>query len=152
MQEGNHEVRTAWGFLAVRLSMPENKEWAADRATILQGLGILDPDGKPTSRLEVVKAADVARLTQEAWKKEREKILKACNKCHSSNFAKAELEKATRSSKRRIVFWQKLSELLPISIEMGFFQNPKIMHTPSLTLSLSLTRPTGMAGARGRRA
>jgi hypothetical protein len=31
MQEGNHEVRTAWGFLAVRLPMPEDKEWAADR-------------------------------------------------------------------------------------------------------------------------
>jgi hypothetical protein len=93
MQEGNHEVRTAWGFLAVRLPMPEDKQWAADRATILQGLGVLDPDGKPTARLDVVKAADVARLTQEAWQKERDKMLKACNKCHSVNFAKAELEK-----------------------------------------------------------
>ncbi|MCX8117225.1 MAG: cytochrome C [Desulfobacterota bacterium] len=93
MQDGNHEVRTAWGFLAVRLPMPEDKQWAADRATILQGLGVLDPEGKPTARLEVVKAADVARLTQEAWQKERDKMLKACNKCHSANFAKAELEK-----------------------------------------------------------
>ncbi|MBS3920936.1 MAG: cytochrome C [Deltaproteobacteria bacterium] len=93
MQGGNHEVRTAWGFLAVRLPMPEDKQWTADRATILQGLGVLDPDGKPTARLDVVKAADVARLTQEAWQKERDKMLKACNKCHSVNFAKAELEK-----------------------------------------------------------
>jgi hypothetical protein len=93
MQGGNHEVRTAWGFLAVRLPMPEDKQWAADRATILQGLGVLDPDGKPTGRLDVVKAADVARLTQEAWQKEREKMLKTCNKCHSANFAKAELAK-----------------------------------------------------------
>lgn len=93
MQEGNHEVRTAWGFLAVRLPMPEDKQWATDRATILQGLGVLDPEGKPTGRLEVVKAADVARLTQEAWQKERDKMLKTCNKCHSVNFAKAELEK-----------------------------------------------------------
>jgi hypothetical protein len=93
MQGGNHEVRTAWGFLAVRLPLPEDKQWAADRATILQGLGVLDPDGKPTGRLEVVKAADVARLTQEAWQKERDKMLKTCNKCHSVNFAKAELEK-----------------------------------------------------------
>jgi len=93
MQDGNHEVRTAWGFLAVRLPMPEDKQWAADRATILQGLGVLDPNGKPTARLEVVKAADVARLTQEAWQKERDKMLKTCNQCHSANFAKAELEK-----------------------------------------------------------
>ena len=86
-------MRTAWGFLAVRLPMPEDKPWAADRATILQGLGVLDPEGKPTARLEAVKAADVARLTQEAWQKERDKMVKVCNQCHSVNFAKAELAK-----------------------------------------------------------
>jgi len=93
MQDGNHEVRTAWGFLAVRLPMPEDEQWAQDRATILQGLGVLDPDGKPTGRLDVVKAADVARLTQEDWQKERDKMLSTCNQCHSINFAKAELAK-----------------------------------------------------------
>ncbi|MBI5475470.1 MAG: cytochrome C [Ignavibacteriales bacterium] len=93
MQEGNHEVRAAWGFLAVRLPMPEDKQWAADRATILQGLGVLDPTGKPTGRLDVVKAADVARLDQESWQKERDKMLKTCNQCHSGNFARGELEK-----------------------------------------------------------
>ncbi|HVO81477.1 MAG TPA: multiheme c-type cytochrome [Terriglobales bacterium] len=91
MQEGNHEVRTAWGFLAVRLPMPEDKQWAADRATILQALGVLDPDGKPTALLETVKAADVARLTQEDWQRERDKMLKTCNQCHSLNFAKQQL-------------------------------------------------------------
>jgi hydroxylamine dehydrogenase len=94
MQEGNHAVRTAWGFLAVRLPMPEDKQWAADRATILQALGVLDPAGKPTARLEVVKAADVARLTQEDWQTERDKMIKTCHQCHSINFAKAELEKS----------------------------------------------------------
>ncbi|HSB68029.1 MAG TPA: multiheme c-type cytochrome [Candidatus Methylomirabilis sp.] len=93
MQEGNHAVRTAWGFLAVRLPMPEDKQWAADRVTILQGLGVLDPDGKATGRLDVVKAADVARLTQEDWQQERDKMLKTCNGCHSANFARGELEK-----------------------------------------------------------
>ena len=93
MQAGNHTNRTAWGFLAVRLPMPEDKQWAADRATVLQGLGVLDPDGKPTPRLEVVKAADVVRLTQEDWQKERDKMVKTCNQCHSVNFAKAELGK-----------------------------------------------------------
>jgi len=91
MQEGNHGVRTAWGFLAVRLPMPEDQQWAADRATILQALGVLDPSGKPTARLDVVKAADVARLTQEDWQKERDKMLKTCNQCHSINFARQQL-------------------------------------------------------------
>jgi len=93
MQEGNHAVLTGWGFLAVRLPIPEDKQWAADRVTILQGLGVLDPEGNPTGRLDVVKAANVARLTQEDWQRERDKMLKTCNQCHSLNFATAELEK-----------------------------------------------------------
>lgn len=93
MQEGNHAVRAAWGFLAVRLPLPEDKQWAADRATILQALGVLSPDGKPTGRLEVVKAADLARLTQEEWQKDRDKMINTCHQCHSVNFATAELEK-----------------------------------------------------------
>ncbi|TET70842.1 MAG: cytochrome C [Candidatus Aminicenantes bacterium] len=99
MQEGDHEVRTAWGFLAVRLPLPEDKQWAADQVSILQGLGVLDPNGKPTARLDVVKAADVARLTQEDWQKERDKMIKTCNQCHSVNFAKAELEKGDQMIK-----------------------------------------------------
>jgi hydroxylamine dehydrogenase len=91
MQDGNHEVRTAWGFLAVRLPLPEDKQWAADRATILQALGVLDPDGKPTALVDTVKAADVARLNQEDWQRERDKMLKTCNQCHSLNFAKQQL-------------------------------------------------------------
>ena len=41
--------------------------------TILQALGVLDPQGNPTARLEAVKQADVARLTQEDWQKERDR-------------------------------------------------------------------------------
>ena len=93
MQEGNHEVRTAWGFLAVRLPLPEDPQWKADQVTILQALGVLDPEGKPTARLDVVKKLDVARLTAEAWQKERDKMLATCGDCHSENFARAELAK-----------------------------------------------------------
>jgi cytochrome c553 len=93
LQDGNHANRTAWGFLAVRLPMPEDKKWAADRLTILQALGVLDPNGNPTPRLDVVKSADVVRLTQEDWQKERDKMVGICNNCHSVNFAKGELAK-----------------------------------------------------------
>jgi hypothetical protein len=93
MPDGNHEVRTAWGFLAVRLPLPEDKQWADDRVTILQALGVLDPDGKPTARLDVVKAGDVARLTQEAWQAERDRMATVCSGCHAPAFANAELAK-----------------------------------------------------------
>jgi hydroxylamine dehydrogenase len=94
MSDGNHEVRTAWGFLAVRLPLPEDAQWKADQITILQALGVLDPEGKPTGRLEVVKAADVARVTQESWKAERDKMVRVCRGCHSGKFAEGELAKA----------------------------------------------------------
>jgi len=93
MVEGNHEVRTAWGFLAVRLPLPEDEEWKADQVTILQALGVLDPEGNPTPRLDVVKAADVARLTQEDFDRERNKMIKVCTDCHSETFAQAEIAK-----------------------------------------------------------
>jgi hypothetical protein len=86
MVDGDHEVRTAWGFLAVRLPLPEDEQWAADQATILQALGVLDPEGNPTARLDVVKAADVARLTQEDFDRERNKMIAVCEDCHSRNF------------------------------------------------------------------
>ena len=73
--------------------MPDDAQWTADRVTILQALGVLDPSGKPTARLDVVKAADVARLTQESWQTERDKMQRTCNKCHASEFAKGELAK-----------------------------------------------------------
>ena len=98
MADGNHEVRTAWGFLAVRTNglapyPGEDEEWWKDRVTILQALGVLSPEGKPTARLDVVAKAQVARLTKEDFDREREKMIANCSKCHSENFARAELAK-----------------------------------------------------------
>jgi len=97
MQNGNHEVRNAWGVTFLRTPMPEDKQWAADRVTILQALGSLDPEGKPTPRLEGSKALDIARQTQEAWQKERDKMAKTCTQCHSAKFANGELAKGDQS-------------------------------------------------------
>ncbi len=93
MSQGNHEVRTAWGFFGVRLPMPEDAQWAADRTTILQALGMLDPHAKPTERLETVGEVDAMRMTADAWQIERDKMSRACAKCHSSKFANGELAK-----------------------------------------------------------
>jgi hypothetical protein len=98
MQNGNHEVRTAWGFLAVRTNglapyPGEDEQWWNDRVTILQALGVLDPEGNPTGRLDVVAQAQVARLSAEEFDREREKMIAVCSQCHSENFARAELAK-----------------------------------------------------------
>ena len=125
MQGGNHAVLTAWGFLAVRLPMPEDKQWAADRATILQALGVLDPNGKPTVRLDVVKAANVARLTQEDWQKERDKMIKTCHQCHSVNFAKAELEKGDQMIKEADHLMAEAIRTVAGLYKDGIFKKPK---------------------------
>lgn len=93
-REGNHANRTAWGYFAVRMPLPEDEQWAKDRSTILQGLGVLDPSGKTIPRFEAVQSADMIRVTDEDWQAERDQMTKVCNDCHSINFARAALEKA----------------------------------------------------------
>jgi hypothetical protein len=93
LPDGNHENRTPWGFLAVRLPLPEDEQWAADQITILQGLGVLDSGGTPTDRLDLVIDADVARLDQPTFDAERAKLLAVCSDCHSEKFALGEMEK-----------------------------------------------------------
>jgi hypothetical protein len=92
LPDGNHENRTAWGFLGVRLPLPADEQWAADRVTILKALGVLDPGtGEPTARLDVVKATDLVRLTEEAWHVEREKMIARCTECHAESYAREQL-------------------------------------------------------------
>jgi len=55
--------------------------------------------GQPTKLVDVVKAADVARLTQEDWQRERDKMIKTCNQCHSVNFAKQQLQQGDDMTK-----------------------------------------------------
>ena len=85
--------------MAVRLPLPKDKQWAEDQTTILKALGVLDPQGKPTARLEIVRAADLARLTEEDWRAEREKMIKTCKKCHSEKYARGELERGDQMIK-----------------------------------------------------
>lgn len=72
----------------------DHPQWTADRVAIRQALGVLDPAGKPTARLDVVKADDVARLDQASWQKERDGMLATCGGCHSAAYAKEQLAKS----------------------------------------------------------
>ncbi len=96
MPEGNHEVRTAWGFLGLRFPMPEDPQWEEDISVILQALHILGEEKNTTSRLLVVQGAQMARLNRREWQQERDRMLAACSRCHSGNFARGELAKGDR--------------------------------------------------------
>jgi len=98
MSGGNHKVMTAWGFLAVRL--PEkDAEWMGYRVSILKALGVLDKEGQPTGRLDVVKAADMARLTEEAFSAERKAMVTTCKECHSETYVTKSLENSDQMIK-----------------------------------------------------
>jgi hydroxylamine dehydrogenase len=125
MQEGNHGVRTAWGFLAVRLPMPEDEQWTADRVTILKGLGVLDPEGNPTGRLDVVKQAGVARLTQKEFNAERNKMIETCSGCHSENFARAELAKGDEMIRNADRLMAQAIQIVAGLYADGIIQKPK---------------------------
>jgi hypothetical protein len=144
MQGGDHEVRTAWGFLAVRLPMPDDEVWAADRATILQALGVLDPEGNPTGRLEVVQAADVARLTQEDWEAERNKMISICGGCHSENFARTELEKGDDMIREADHLLAEAIRIIVALYEDGILEQPEYYSYPYPDLLTFHDAPTAI--------
>jgi hypothetical protein len=125
MKEGNHGVMTGWGFLAVRLPMPEDKKWAEARTTVLKALGVLDPEGKPTPRLEAVKSINLARLTQEAWEKERDKMVKTCATCHSLSFARGELEKGDQMIREADLVMAEAISIVANLYKEGLLKKPK---------------------------
>ena len=125
MVDGDHEVRTPWGFLAVRLPLPEDEQWKADQATILQALGVLDPKGNPTARLDLVRAADVARLDEESFTIERNKLLKVCSECHSDNFAKAEMQKGDDMIKEVDFLLAQAIRIIAGRYEEGILEKPE---------------------------
>ncbi|NOQ42254.1 MAG: cytochrome C [Desulfuromusa sp.] len=93
LPDGTHENHTAWGFLGVRLPLPEDPQAAADRVTILKALGVLDPEtGKPTPILDAVLSVDAVRTTQASWQKLRDEMLDTCTPCHSYQYAKEQLD------------------------------------------------------------
>jgi hydroxylamine dehydrogenase len=95
MSNGDHNVITSWGFLALRLP-EDDKDWMNDRVTILQALGVLDEKGTPTARLDLVKAGKVARLSKEEFQKERDKMTAICAQCHGKSYATAQLDAGDR--------------------------------------------------------
>ena len=88
-------------------------------------MGILAPDGKPTARLDIVKAADVARLTQEDWQQERNKMLSTCSRCHSINFAKAELDKGDKMIREADLLMAEAIGIVADLYKEGILNKPK---------------------------
>jgi len=91
MPGGNHDVITAWGFLALRIPEEDGKWWT-DRLTILQAVGVLDEKGNPTERFNAIKEVKFARMTKDDFVKERKKMIQVCSRCHARKFSEEQLE------------------------------------------------------------
>jgi hydroxylamine dehydrogenase len=96
MPKGNHKVRAPWGFYGVRLPLPEDKPWAAARATILKSLGVLNPGGNETPRFDVFRTSDVMRMTEQSWEESRIDLMRTCTQCPSTRFSEDELAKGDK--------------------------------------------------------
>ena len=125
MQDGNHEVRSAWGFTALRLPMPDDKVWSEARKLILQAYGVLKPDGNPGERFDLVKEMEVMRLTQEDWGKERDKMVKTCRQCHSAKFANGELEKGDKIIRETDIMLAEAIRIVANLYADGILKKPK---------------------------
>ncbi len=122
--EGNHAVMTSWGFLAVRLP-EDDAEWMVDRATILQGLGVLDEKGEPTARLEIIKAGKVARLTKEGFQGPRDKMQAICSRCHSPSYAKDQLDQTDQLIKAADKLMAEAIRIVQVLYKDGILTKPE---------------------------
>jgi hydroxylamine dehydrogenase len=126
MPDGNHENHTAWGFLGVRLPLPEDKQAAADRVTILKALGVLDPEtGEPTAVFEAVKAVKMARLDEESWQKQRDKMIQVCSDCHSEKYAREQLEMGDSILQKSDRLMAEAIETVAALYKEGLIQKPE---------------------------
>jgi len=124
MPKGDHAVRTAWGFLALRL--PEkDEEWLKYRQKILIGLGILTTEGQPTARLDVVKVGKVARLSAEEWQAERDRMIAVCINCHARSFAVQNLEAADSIIKESDKLMAEAIDIVEALYRDGVIERPK---------------------------
>jgi len=87
---GTHTNITPWGFLGLRLP-EDDEEWLADRVIILQALGVLDDNGDPTARLDVVTGANMLRMTAEEFQTLRSGMEATCQQCHSEDFVASQM-------------------------------------------------------------
>jgi hypothetical protein len=93
MQGGDHTNRTPWGNLGLRMPLPEDKGWAADKMTLFVALGYLDPAGLPGPRHDAMEAAGMATMDRIDYQNLRYKLTGACRQCHANGFIREQLDR-----------------------------------------------------------
>lgn len=116
---GSHQQRTPWGTLALPLVTPGDPGWAADRAVLLQALGVIEAGGADGERALAYREARVGPLDRVEYQLVRSALGDACRSCHSARLVRETLaarEAALREADRLAA--QAVRELMPLH-EMG---------------------------------
>jgi len=82
MNNGDHKLMTSWGFFGIRQG-EKDKEHAKYQKPVIRALKTLGPILAPQS----------TRASFEEWNKLREDMISVCTDCHSTSFAKKQLER-----------------------------------------------------------
>jgi Seven times multi-haem cytochrome CxxCH len=124
MPKGDHSVRTAWGFLGLRLA-EKDPEWMGYRQKILIALGVLTPEGQPTARMTVVHLGKAEALTADEWQSERNRMLNVCQNCHGRSFAEQNLNDADSILKQSDKVTAEAIEIVEGLCRDGIMERPK---------------------------
>ena len=107
---GDHGVKTAWSLLALRLPEKDG-EWIEYRKTILQWLGLIDQQGRPTEFLNELQVKGIIQVERQEWSQFREEMVEICGTCHGKFFAREKLE-------QRDAFIKKTDQLMAEAIQI----------------------------------
>jgi len=130
MQNGNHEVRTAWGFLGLRPDIAGDKQWEEASRTIMRALGLLDQNGKPTPHMTVALDNGLFRRDIIDWGEERVKMVEACGRCHSVHFTESELKKGDRMIREADITMAQAINCVADLYRDGILKKPKAFRFP----------------------
>jgi hypothetical protein len=93
MPNGDHAVRAPWGSLGLRLPLPDDAAWAADRAVLFRALGVLGTGGADGPRVRAVQEAGMAHLDKLDYDNERFRLTQTCQGCHGPPFVREQLDR-----------------------------------------------------------
>jgi hypothetical protein len=131
MQQGKHDVRTAWGSQGLKRPSPgDDSAWERARKDILRGLGYIDAQGRETNRFQRLRKIGIVRSSELAWQKERIRMKKTCFECHKASLVKTELDHAEDLLRRADLLMAKALHTVAATRN-----SPTESHTTSETVS-----------------
>ena len=102
-----------------------NEEWTEDRVSVLKAFGVLDADGNPTPRFDLIAPAKLARMTMVEWNEPREELITVCSDCHSEMFARTYLKQGDQVLREADRYYAESIEIVAALHRDGILPEPE---------------------------